>query len=506
MRGKTYAYPSSVKLSILAQKFDVGATKKMFKKHRDAFAFIIGSVYYKTLINKDEYDDIEAPDPDVRLSSKILAKLFGNNYNKYVDFLIQEQLIQKTSDHRAFLHTRICRGYALNPNWIKVGHKVKWHTLKNKQISVRLQEAFKKDIIPDLLAVEKGYKYVTRYLEDGGLKIDESAAIVKLNEVLKDDLKCELSGCYNKKITPSEKFTLNKSKVLNFNDSISEYTVDSSGYRLHTALVRLPKYLRKHVTYKGQHLINLDLKNSQPFLLCSLFNKKLWDSSATLCVQKLHPELYNLMCQLSTENRIKTLYWKVFKKDEIKELKKVVGNSSIMSIVDMLSKLLESNDNKRSQNINFKNLCESGTLYEAMGSLFSGKYIIDEVDQYGTRDMVKVQVMRLFFGGKKKASIGKSKELSAFIETFPEIGNLLLLLKSGGYKKCPCLLQRLESHLILKVIATELYRKNVSPVFTVHDSIAVLYNDADGAEKIMSDTIFNKIGLRPKIEREYWYH
>jgi hypothetical protein len=46
--------------------------------------------------------------------------------------------------------------------------------------------------------------------------------------------------------------------------------------------------------------------------------------------------------------------------------------------------------------------------------------------------------------------------------------------------------------------------KSIAPVFTIHDSIVVLPDFADKAKKIMSDIIFNKTGLRPKIKREDW--
>ena len=507
MRGKTFAYPATIDLDKLVHQFSVDAPPKQFQKYRDAFAFIIGSIYYKTLRNKDEQDDFDEDEDEqeVRLSSTLLAGILGNKYSEYLNFLLKHDVICKTAEYSTFTIIHTCRAYAISKRRINIDHQVKWHTLQDENKSARIQEVFNKHTTPAILSILKSYKYVTRYLDEEGLKIDEGGAITKLNEVLVDDLKHELLGSYDKKITPYEKFIYNKSKVLNFNDSISSYIVDNSGYRLHTALVRLPKYLRKYVKYKGQHLISLDLKNSQPFLLCALFNKKLWNSSATLCVQKLYSELYNNIHELTTIQRTKIIYWKVFSEVEAQLLRKALGRSSIISIVEMLSTLLENPISNRLQDPNFKSLCESGTLYEVIGELFKGKYFINGVDQYGTRDMVKLQIMRLFFGGKKKTKIWQAKELSAFMEKFPEIGNLLLLLKSDGYKKCPCLLQRLESHLMLKEVATEIYRRKIpTPVFTVHDSIVVLPEFADEVQQIMSDTIFIKTGMRPKIKPDKW--
>jgi hypothetical protein len=136
--------------------------------------------------------------------------------------------------------------------------------------------------------------------------------------------------------------------------------------------------------------------------------------------------------------------------------------------------------------------------------MFKGQFLKGKVDPFGTRDAVKVQTMIMLYDDYSQWTLKFRKATLAFIDRFPEIGNLLLLLKSSGYKNCPCLLQRLESHLILKDVAKALYSSNVAPVFTIHDSIVVLPNIADKAEKIMSDIIFKKTGLRPKIKREDW--
>lgn len=43
------------------------------------------------------------------------------------------------------------------------------------------------------------------------------------------------------------------------------YTVDKSVGRFHSNLTNLKKELRNHITYDNQPLVNIDIKNSQPY-------------------------------------------------------------------------------------------------------------------------------------------------------------------------------------------------------------------------------------------------
>jgi hypothetical protein len=512
MSGKTFAYPGTIDLDELSNKYAPGATSLQKRKNKDAFAFIIGSIYYKELLYKDDEDNPNEEIPKIRLNSKILAFIFGNAYNGYLDYLRDSNIVYLIEEYNTFGIISKARAYALNENLFIQGCEDKWRTLKSEKISTRINEAFDKYKTDAILAVENSYKYVTVYLKEGGLVIDEENAMAHLTEMLKAD-RAELKrGKYKKKITPEERYTLNKMKVMNFNSSISTYIVDSSGYRLHSPLVRLPKYLRKYVTYNGYKLTSLDIKNSQPFFLCVLLNKILWVSSKSLCVQKLFSEYYKKLTKLTTPQKKKSIYWKVFREDQRMELEREMSRSSINRISDMLSKFMETpiNIDQKKLNIkslkNFKDLCIAGTLYEEMGNLFKGKFFVAGHDLYGTRGDVKLQAMRLFYGNYKGGGVRKMPAVKAFFEAFPEIGNFLLFLKSVSHRDCACLLQRLESHIVLKDVALELYRNKISPVFTIHDSIIIL-SDRDvvtAAEKIMSDTIFEKTGLRPKIEREDW--
>ncbi|MBK9509976.1 MAG: hypothetical protein IPO04_11195 [Cytophagaceae bacterium] len=62
--------------------------------------------------------------------------------------------------------------------------------------------------------------------------------------------------------------------------------VDPKGGRLHTPYTNMPKYFRNYITYNGQKLISLDIKNSQPYFFLALLKN--------LCSErKSLPYIYN---------------------------------------------------------------------------------------------------------------------------------------------------------------------------------------------------------------------
>lgn len=166
MKGKTFAYPATIDLNELVQGFSVGpTTKKQFHKHRDAFAYIVGSIYFKGLSLKDEEDTPQIEQKLARLNSKILASILGNEYNQYVDFLRESEVIYVTDEYSTNLKSR---AYAIRENLLIQTHEVKWHTLQTENMSDRIHEAFKKHRSEEVIQIAHGYRHVTKFLDEGG--------------------------------------------------------------------------------------------------------------------------------------------------------------------------------------------------------------------------------------------------------------------------------------------------------------------------------------------------
>lgn len=59
-------------------------------------------------------------------------------------------------------------------------------------------------------------------------------------------------------------------------------SIDENVHRLHSVLTNIQKDLRNFITYDGQPLVSIDIKNCQPYLSCLLLNPRFWQEDAEL--------------------------------------------------------------------------------------------------------------------------------------------------------------------------------------------------------------------------------
>lgn len=59
-------------------------------------------------------------------------------------------------------------------------------------------------------------------------------------------------------------------------------SIDENVHRLHSVLTNIQKDLRNFITYDGQPLVSIDIKNCQPYLSCLLLNPRFWQEGAEL--------------------------------------------------------------------------------------------------------------------------------------------------------------------------------------------------------------------------------
>jgi hypothetical protein len=58
------------------------------------------------------------------------------------------------------------------------------------------------------------------------------------------------------------------------------YSVDDNVGRFHSNLTNIKKELRNYITYDDQKLVNIDIKNSQPFFSTLLFNTAFYEEES----------------------------------------------------------------------------------------------------------------------------------------------------------------------------------------------------------------------------------
>lgn len=271
----------------------------------------------------------------------------------------------------------------------------------------------------------------------------EKGARVKDGEIFKED--------------PEASYKHNLRTIFEISNKVQRFSRDRSGERLHTPITNASRGVRNFITYEGKGLTSLDLSNSQPYLLIGMLNPEVWES------RRLPPPI-----QYATKD---------------------IDTSLCRPIINEIQ--------CRGEFQRYASLAASGELYEHFAKLMS-----DNGRRTYSRNEVKSRFLVGMYDQNRKNLTGFRR---VFRDEFPNIFDLITLLKSKDYTRFPVSLQRLESSIFLNHTANQITCKFPElPFFTLHDSIITLDKAAPEVEKIMSEVLTEQIGFSPLIKLERW--
>ncbi|MFZ2339972.1 MAG: hypothetical protein WAW07_09680 [Bacteroidales bacterium] len=236
------------------------------------------------------------------------------------------------------------------------------------------------------------------------------------------------------------------------------YSRDATEGRFHSNITNMKKELRPYLRLNGKPLVNIDVKNSQPYLSTILLT---------------YPSKVAGLTKNNTFSMLlQTL--KVSHNDDVKKYIKLVAD---------------------------------GQFYE---------YLINEFARGGilmTRQEAKLQVLRILFAPNRlpKNEVNRKCRL-IFRQTFPTVHRIFSKVrgrdqgtKFENSNRFAILLATIESYLMLDVILKRIYREFPGVIaITIHDSImtGILTDDVEAVRKIMAEELTNFVGFAPKIEIE----
>jgi len=236
------------------------------------------------------------------------------------------------------------------------------------------------------------------------------------------------------------------------------YSIDKTAGRFHSNLTSMKRGLKQFLRVKGEKLVNIDVKNCQPYLALLLLT---------------NPQKAAFLA-----------------KDD-SELKYILENLEISECEDIEL---------------FKKLVLEGTFYE---------YLMEEFKNEGfelSRDDTKIQVLKIFFASNDlpsdKIDPTNLQCRLIFMSLFPNVHNIFSQIRGDSfftYNRFAILLQSIEAYVMLDFIMKRVYK--VIPkiiAMTVHDSIMV----GEGikcnelVKKIMIEEFKEFIGFEPKVKIE----
>ena len=252
------------------------------------------------------------------------------------------------------------------------------------------------------------------------------------------------------------------------------------GQQLHTVITNIQSDLRNFLTYDGKELVDIDIKNCQPYLACTILNPLFWKKGNDLSLS-----LYSLPDNIQSA---------------------LLQSEVITEIEDFFSK---------HQAVDFQpyiNKVASGKFYEEFAALSATK-----LQKPITRKEAKTLMFYILFssnqGQHSDPLIQQMKKIFSQ-EIYPDVAELFKIIKRNHrsisdpkqHNRLARLLQNIESEIILRRCCKRIWEEGQQqvPIFTIHDCIATIPPHKDLVEKVMQEELTQAIGIPPSLGIETW--
>ncbi|PCI09971.1 MAG: hypothetical protein COB73_04330 [Flavobacteriaceae bacterium] len=464
--------PENLDIDILIHNNPPEFKKRKFK--RDELLYIIHLVSAISQTNKDLlFEDF------VPINAQMLQNLF-KNYKEYLGYLIIDLKIVE-SDNQYIVGVR-SKGYRFTK---------KYRTTVNP-IAI-IDKRFKKKLQRHKLKKEQSVKHLDHLTKwfNPKLKIDKEA----VHDFLKEEYETK-QGDYDlwdydriKKMHKKPLHQYNHAKMSVDKLSWQDFNLmlDNNVYRFHSNLTNMRSVVRNAITYDGEKLISIDIKNSQPYLSTVLLSRAFWIE------ENKHASSLSLTFFDPKKRPIKGF------NHIINDLSSNVSNTNTTVTYIMLGDCPQPITSKGLQH--YIDLVVNGGFYEYLGKQFTKELGIGFRD----RKEVKAAVFQVLFTSNQFIGQEAAKPKKIFKKLFKQVYDVFAQIKKRDKSILPRLLQSIESYLMIDVIAKRIsIEYPEAPIFTIHDSITTTEEYVDVVEQIMLEELAKAIGHSPELKREDW--
>lgn len=432
----------------------------------DRLIYIIGLISSIPAKNKDSITE----DGYVSINSTLIRNAF-KDYLSYLDYLILTGVLCTDGQ---YIQGKKSKGYKFtemyeNVPLIRYDYPAFQHERSVEAISSEVYSEEDGSFISNTVV---DYPYLAYWYNTKELHIDEQAAISYAHAIMQskfnrgreywDINRDKTHGNFIKRKYPLTQY---HAALYNINSiAIGDYkvSIDTNVHRLHSVITNLQKEYRRFLKYNSTLLVNVDISNSQPYLLCLLLNPLFWDKNSNI------PLNISMLPQNVQEK---------FAEEHLEEIRTYVAS-------------LDWRDESLS---NYVQKASEGQVYE-----FMLQVINSNLNTTLVRDDIKVMILTTLFS--KNRYTPKCKQY--FRRYFPLIYDLISLTKKNNHKALSCLLQSIESEIILHRCCRKIWEEGNQqiPVFTIHDSICTTIDNTNFVLNIIQQTLTDSIGIPPNVE------
>jgi len=452
---------------------------KIIDKNRDLYfqkfnkykaLVIVDSIIKARIVQRKKMDTQFA-----NVSSKKLKALV-QDYRMYLTFLLEAGIV--STDNR-FIEGKKSKGYCINSPYS--GEKL---------ITIPLTDYKLRKAIKRVRAISEkerkkslwGYGYLTKWWDTEKLVIDVDGALL----FIKEDLSQKID-----RINRDSEIKDKKARIAQAKDTAEDFRYlvhtlkgktyigfSGDGKRFYNPVTNLKRGLRRFLTYDGQTLVEIDVKNCQPFLSIALFDEDFWKP-----YDKVFGEKLNL------ERMDKGLYDKIFN----------------LGIVNDIITFLNSSKTHASKGFQIKKYTEYAIgedFYKSMQECF----VLECPKEFKDRDSTKLEMMKILYMDNHTQQFPKPS--IAFKNKFPEVFGLFRIIRSVKEHEnlLAIILQRIESYLVIEKTCKRLSIEYPGiPLFTIHDSILTAEGNEYTVDNILREEIKKYIGYQPRTRLKPLY-
>jgi hypothetical protein len=478
----TFFLPAALDLdAIIAQNPDYFPPLK-----KDKLAYILHKISSIPATNKN----LDIIDGFVPLYSKALQDVV-DNYKQYLDFAIDTGIIERNNSYQVGGGSKSCRFTAAYQGELTEYTPTDFTLIQNLR---HYRENQKKTVVK--------HDYLTKWFNKK-LKIDTKKIECFLDEEwqLKNDNEDLWEWDASRKKYKNHYLQQVCSKMAAEYIARGEYNlkIDDKVHRFHSNLTNMRGLVRNALTYDGQNLVAVDIKNSQPYFSLLLLQENFWNANSDS-----KKDLFLLKSLQNTSKKKKDWYPK--KLNYIKMIKtikfKKEDNIKYKSII-MLGETMAALINKGFDDDKylFEDLVVTGKLYKTLEIAL--KRDLNMLD--ATRNTAKIAVFQAIFSDNKFIGTKEAASKKLFSELFSSIYKVYYEIKRKGKILLPVLLQNIESHFIVEVIARRIAKEHPNlPIYTIHDSIVTTMGNEQIVADIISEELTKGVGKAPSLKFEYW--
>lgn len=448
----------------------------------DKIFYILGLLSSIPAMNKDLIRD----DGFVPINAAILKEAI-TDYRFYLNYLIATGVLECDPACKPQEYSRgykFCEKY--NRSKPRV-HRYRKSLDKNghpKDVSSIYDKKYKQAKNENPLS---NYPYLAYWYEQKKINIDHVKAEQYADLLYEKKMKLGIDNWDLNKDTGRKKDPTDQYRAILYNLEalkIHDYRalIDSNVHRLHSILTNMQKDYRSFLKYDDQQLVAVDIKNSQPYLACLLFNPEFWRENSTLTLN------------------INTLPHNIkypFLHKETKE-----------SLSIMLVNLIQNLSNSAFDD--YRSIVASGNMYEIVT-----EWVENEKGIKINRTKAKTAMFQILFSSNRSNIEDENYWLTRYYkEKFPAVMRVFRKIKQTlpalkvekQYARLACLLQAIESEIILHRCCKRIWEetKQQMPVFTVHDSIVTTCGNEGYVCAVMMEELEKCIGIAPALKCEYW--